>query len=44
MGFEEVGWDMYRIDLSQNRGRSLDIVNALMNHRVPSYGGNFLKR
>jgi len=43
MDFEEVGWDMYRIDLGQNRDRSRDIVNALMKLRVPSNGGNFLK-
>jgi hypothetical protein len=34
MDFEEVGWDIYRIDLAQNRGRSRDIVNKLMNLRV----------
>lgn len=39
MDFEEVGWDMYRIDLAQNRVRSHDIVNGLMNLQVPSNGG-----
>jgi len=34
---------MYRIDLAQNRDRSRDVVNALMNPRVTYNGGNSLK-
>ena len=34
---------MYRIDLAQNRDRSCDFVNALINPRVPSNRGNTLK-
>jgi hypothetical protein len=37
----EVGWDMEWIDLAQDRDKWRDLVNTVLNHRIPYNAGRF---
>jgi hypothetical protein len=41
INIREVGWDMKGIDLAQDRHKWRDLVNAVLNHRIPYNAGMF---